>query len=146
MPVLRYITWVGVALLAVLFLTDSYLPKASARAEKPQGYKIAIESRHQGPEAVTFSGENRVFPQQMMAATASPTEPPAHIRESFAKLDDAATPSAAAIEKPAQPKKTVKRKVRKPASDYAQNANGYAQNVAYQRPFDTLFQRNSSVW
>lgn len=143
MPVLRYMIWVSVALLAVLFITDSYMPKAAARIEKPVGYKIAIESRQQGPEALSFSGENRMFAPQVVAQPAAPAETPAPVRDAFAKLNDNAPVAA---EAPAQPKKTAKRKVRKPATDYAQVPYGYSQNVAYQRSYDGPFQRNSSFW
>ena len=139
MPVLRYIIWVGVTLLAVFFLTDSYLPKAAERVEKPVSYKIAIESRAQGPEALSFSGENRVFPQQIIAEAAPKVEAPAPVRDAYAKLNDNA-PQAADI--PARSKKVAKRKIRKPATGHARDSYGYSQNVAYHRPFDAPFQRS----
>jgi hypothetical protein len=56
MPLLRYLTFVGSMLLALLFLADWYFPKSApepVHADVDRSI-IRIHSRHKWPEAVVF--------------------------------------------------------------------------------------------
>jgi hypothetical protein len=54
--IVRYFIWVGSALLVLLFIADSRLPRVEARDEPERNYNIRLEASVDGPEAVTFSG------------------------------------------------------------------------------------------
>lgn len=54
--IIRYFMWVGGALLILLFIADSRLPRVEPRDQPERNYNIRLESSVDGPEAVTFSG------------------------------------------------------------------------------------------
>lgn len=116
MPLLQFFSFAGAALLALLFVADSYLPKPAERHEAQRSYTIRVASDRVGPEAVTFSGNPvhfavadavTVAPQ---VANASP-EPSKSPRDAMAQLTSAANTPAVEPARPAK-RKHVKRRVR----------------------------------
>lgn len=150
MPVLRYLLWVGGALLALLFVADSNLPRQPPQAWTPHAYKIPIAaSVRPGPQPVTFSGETRNFgsPPPMIvvdfsarpdAATQSPTHQAIQARAEMTGTLSSAEQSA----KPAR-QKVAKRKVNRHREladrDPARLPDGWRQEehtgLAFARPF-----------
>src|SRR3984957_4989348 len=100
MPVVRYFFFVGGALLALLFISDAYLPKppdvVSADADLPV---IRIHSERKWPERVVFDTSRPTIVPAQVAKTQSGTPvpamaaefpPKARVREAFAQLPSAA--------------------------------------------------------
>lgn len=116
MPLLQFFSFAGAALLALLFVADSYLPKPAERHEAQRSYTIRVASDRVGPEAVTFSGNPVHFAVAdavavaPTAANASP-EPSKSPRDAMAQLASASDTPAVEPAKPAK-RKPVKRRVR----------------------------------
>lgn len=129
MPLLGYFFWVGACLLGLLFVTDSYVPKKPDATTVEHTYNIPIKSAApSGQQAVTFSGETRVFgtPQPMTvvdfaaAATSSKSAVPA---QAHAELT--VTAPAAQQTKPAR-QKVAKRKINRSREvDFARIPDGW---------------------
>lgn len=96
MPLARYFIYVGGALLALLFISDAFLPKLpvaeSANADLPV---IRIHSDQKWPERVVFDTNlPTVVPAQLaktassiqVPATVADIPPKARVREAFAQL------------------------------------------------------------
>lgn len=117
MPVIKYFVWVGAALLIGLMISGNYLPQPQSRSENQLSYKIAIRSPHRGPEAVSFSGETRIFDAPLLAAS-DPNEATQN-REATAKIEASKLENdnvvlAAATLPIVKRKMLAKRKVRQP--------------------------------
>ncbi|MEZ5764357.1 MAG: hypothetical protein R3D69_08975 [Xanthobacteraceae bacterium] len=116
MPLLQFFSFAGAALLALLFVADSTLPKSAERQEAPRFYNIRIAADRVGPEAVTFSGNPVHFAIAEAVATA-PTlanvspESSKSPRDAMAQLTSASDAPAVEPAKPAK-RKPVKRRVR----------------------------------
>jgi hypothetical protein len=119
MPLVRYFFFVGGALLALLFVSDAYLPKspevATADADLPV---IRIHSDRKWPERVVFdTNRPTIVPVQMAnagagvppAATAADIPAKARLREAFAQLQPPAQPQAQAPV-PAKPEPILQQK------------------------------------
>ena len=119
MPLLRYFLYVGGALLALLFISDAYLPRlpveASADYDLPA---VRIHSDRKWPERVVFDTSHpTIVPQQTASAAASVPAPvkvadvsaKADLRDSFAQLQ----PSDQTQAQPSDLKKPEKKVVRK---------------------------------
>ena len=78
MPIVRFITWVGASLLALLFVADWCLPKplqepAGDAIDKPV---IRIASVQQPPERIVIdTSQPTIVPPPMLFADAAPSEP-----------------------------------------------------------------------
>jgi hypothetical protein len=124
MPVARYFFYVGGVLLALLFISDAYLPKLpvadKAVADLPV---IRINSDRKWPERVVFdTSRPAINPTQTAKADASVPAPAsvadasakARVREAFAQLQPADTQQLASSEpKKPEPKLQPKRKIAK---------------------------------
>jgi hypothetical protein len=124
MPLARYFIYVGGALLALLFISDAFLPKSpvaeSANADLPV---IRIHSDQKWPERVVFDTNlPTVVPAQkaktassiQVPATVADIPPKARVREAFAQLppSDAAQAQTSGARK-TDPKLPHKRKIAK---------------------------------
>ena len=118
MPIGRYFVFVGSVLLALLFLSDRYLPEQiapSARADIDRSV-IRIHTRHRWPEAVVYDTSLPTIVPPVVAAGVSPERPP---REAFAQLPPAPPPArlqvaetlpkAVAVKRAAKPRPPVRR-------------------------------------
>jgi hypothetical protein len=115
MPLVRYFFFVGGALLALLFVSDAYLPKppdvARADADLPV---IRIHSDRKWPERLVFdTSRQTIVPVQMAnagaAATAADVSAKARLREAFAQLQPPDQPQAQAPV-PAKPELKLQQK------------------------------------
>jgi hypothetical protein len=141
MPILGYCLYVGGTLLALLFVTDFYIPKQAPRDETPHAYNIPIAAALVPGQSITFSGQTRDFgtPPPMtvvdFAAKAQATEP-ARASQTLAQL----TPAAQREAKPVR-KKVARRKINPaPENSFAQIPeewrSRYTQTgIAFARPF-----------
>jgi hypothetical protein len=86
MPLLRYLGVVGFCLLAAMFASDAYLPKADQRPAPYRDYGIRIASKKVGPEAVVFSGHSVDYGVRIPLAIVD-ADPNALARPSFASAD-----------------------------------------------------------
>ena len=117
MPLLQFFSFAGAALLALLFVADSYLPKPVERHEAQRLYNIRIAADRVGPEAITFSGDPvRFAVADDVSADASPVAnaSPASSRsprDAMAQLTSASNTPAVSHAKPSK-RKPVKRRVR----------------------------------
>ena len=124
MPVVRYFFFVGGALLALLFISDAYLPKppdvARADADLPV---IRIHSDRKWPQRVVFdTSRPTIVPTQTAnagtgapaAATVADLSDKARLGQAFAQLQPPA-PTQAQTSVPAKPQAKLqqKRKVAK---------------------------------
>jgi hypothetical protein len=131
MPVLRYFFFVGAALLALLFISDLYLPKSPAAvvsADAGERPTIRINSDRKWPEPIVFDTRVPVaapVPLAIEASIAAPTavsSAKARVREAFAQLqpsDVKPQPSSEAKRlepKPQRPRKIAKRRADPPAT------------------------------
>ena len=133
MPLARYFVFVGGVLLALLFISDAYLPKLPAAESDSAGVDksiIRIHSDRKWPERVVFDTSRPTeVPPQIASVAASATAPKtvadasttARTREAFAQLPldpklaqvaAAAKPERSAAIKP-EPKLQPKRKIAK---------------------------------
>lgn len=124
MPLVRYFFFAGGGLLALLFISDAYLPKppdvARADADLPV---IRIHSERKWPERVVFdTSRPTIVPAQMAnagagvrpAATVADLSAKARLREAFAQLQSPAQPQAQApVPAKPEPKLLPKQKVAK---------------------------------
>ena len=113
MPLLRYFVFVGASLLALLFISDAYLPKlpvedvTSAAADLPM---IRIQSDRKWPERVVFDTRiPAISPAQTEAAvpastTVADVSAKARVREAFAQLQPQLQPSEPKQLQPSVPK------------------------------------------
>jgi hypothetical protein len=119
MPLVRYFFFVGGALLALLFISNAYLPKppdvATADADLPV---IRIHSDRKWPERVVFdTSRPTIVPLQTAnagagvpaAATAADLAAKARLREAFAQLQPPAQTQAQAPV-PAKPEPKLQQK------------------------------------
>jgi len=91
MPIGRYFLFIGSVILALLLLSDRYLPghiAPSARADVDRSV-IRVHSRHKWPEAVVYDTTLPTIVPPVVAAGLSPERPP---REAFAQLPAAPAP------------------------------------------------------
>src|ERR1700730_16969238 len=105
MPLGRYLGFAGSLLLALLFLTDWYIPKPSAVSDRADVDRsvIRIHTRHRWPEAIVFDTSlPTISPSPVIAAEVPATRNP---RDPFALLPQ--TPPAAAAYTPAAEAKPV---------------------------------------
>jgi hypothetical protein len=119
MPLLRYFLYVGGALLALLFISNAYLPKLPVEASADYDLPVVrIHSDRKWPERVVFdTSQPTIVPQQTASAVANVPAPAriadvsakANPRDSFAQLQ----PSDQTQAQPADLKKPEKKVVRK---------------------------------
>jgi len=97
MPLLRYFSFVGGALLTLLFICDAVLPQVPLPGNLTSGSDlpaVRIHSDRKWPERVVFdTSVPSVAPSTVVAAVAAPAAPPtrdasakARVREAFAQL------------------------------------------------------------
>ena len=92
MPVGRYFVFVGSVLLALLFLSDHYLPAPiapSANADVDRSI-IRINTRHKWPEAVVYDTSQPTIVPPVVVAADPPERPPL---EALAQLPSAPAPA-----------------------------------------------------
>ncbi len=122
MPVLRYFVFVGGALVALLFVSNAYLPKMPDELRVDTGLDksiIRIHSDRKWPERVVFDTNQppMVVPAPAANTIASVEDPAkgadgsaaARMRGSFAQLQPA-DQKAAQLAEPKKPEKIVQRK------------------------------------
>src|ERR1700742_3740803 len=123
MPLARYFIYVGGVLLALLFISDAYLPKLpvaeSVNADLPM---IRIHSDRKWPERVVFdTSRPTIVPAQLAktqssiqvpATTVADIPPKARVREAFAQFRPSDAAQASDEKKP-EPKPPHKRKLAK---------------------------------
>src|SRR3984957_2874343 len=151
MPLVRYFFFVGGALLALLFISNAYLPKppemATADADLPV---IRIHSDRKWPERVVFdTSRPTIVPMQTAntgagvpaAATVADLSAKTRLRQAFAQLQPTApTPAQASVPAKPEPKLQPKRKVaRRPTAPPVmlvahQPQFGFFGNNAWWRP------------
>lgn len=125
MPLLRYFTYVGGVLLALLFVADAYLPKLPAvETSGPQLPAIHIHSDRRGPDRVVYdtsipmiipapaANAEAVIPAQAAVADVS-----SRAREAFGQLPppDAGTVRSANPKKP-EPKQPLRKVAKRHAA------------------------------
>jgi hypothetical protein len=107
MPLMRYLTYVGGVLLALLFVADILLSKLPLRAStEPHLQPIRIASERKWPEPVVFDTSIRVDaparPADLPAAPPVPAVPAdvsAHARNALAQLQSPAAGEARASDR-----------------------------------------------
>jgi hypothetical protein len=114
MPLARYFIYVGAVLLALLFISDAFLPKLpvaeSVNTDLPV---IRIHSDRKLPERVVFDTSlPTIVPAQEVPATVADVPAKALVHEAFAQLrpSDAAQAQTSDPKKP-EPKLPRKRKI-----------------------------------
>jgi hypothetical protein len=119
MPLMRYFLVVGGALLALLFITDAYLPKlpAAERADTDLPV-IRIHSDRKWPERVVFDTSRPIVAAAptaaAMPAAVADLSAKARVREAFAQLLPTPEQKQAQLSTPAKPDpKPHKRKIAK---------------------------------
>jgi len=78
MPIVRFITWVGTSLLALLFVADWYLPKplAELAGDAVNRPVIRIASVQQPPERIIIdTSQPTIVPPSTLLTDATPSEP-----------------------------------------------------------------------
>ena len=111
MPILRYITWVGTSLLALLFVANWFLPEslpepAHEGIERPV---IRIASVQQLPERIVIdTSQPTIVPPPTLFGDAEPDQPSPHL-ESYAS----ATSPATVVNLEQKKRKVVKRQAPK---------------------------------
>jgi hypothetical protein len=90
-PILRYFVFVGGILLAILFVVDGYIPKASGPFigdEKIDKSIIRIHSAHRWPEKIVFDAQlATIAPSLVLSESPTVINQP---REAFARLGGSA--------------------------------------------------------
>ena len=123
MPLARYFLYVGVTLLALLFISDPYLPKSPAAdsANSPPAI-IRIHSDHKWPERIVYDTSlQTIVPAQIASTEAKVTAPEivasTAAREAFAQLQPSSQLSDARKTgpKPQRHQKIAKRRAVQPA-------------------------------
>jgi hypothetical protein len=93
MPIVRYITWVGTSLLALLFVANWFLPESSPEPahegiERPV---IRIASVQQPPERIVIdTSQPTIVPPPTLLEDTEPDQPSPHL-ESYASATSPAT-------------------------------------------------------
>jgi len=134
MPIVRYITWVGTSLLALLFVANWFLPEslpepAHEGIERPV---IRIASVQQPPERIVIdTSQPTIVPPPTLFGDAEPDQPSPHL-ESYAS----ATSPATVVNLEQKKRKVVKRQAPKIAPYQPASANTPA--VASENPATTL--------
>jgi hypothetical protein len=111
MPIVRYITWVGTSLLALLFVANWFLPEslpepAHEGIERPV---IRIASVQQPPERIVIdTSQPTIVPPPTLFGDAEPDQPSPHL-ESYAS----ATSPATVVNLEQKKRKVVKRQAPK---------------------------------
>jgi hypothetical protein len=111
MPIVRYITWVGTSLLALLFVANWFLPEPSPEPshegiERPV---IRIASVQQPPERIVIdTSQPTIVPPPTLFGDAEPDQPSPHL-ESYAS----ATSPATVVNLEQKKRKVVKRQAPK---------------------------------
>ena len=111
MPIVRYITWVGTSLLALLFVANWFLPEslpepAHEGIERPV---IRIASVQQPPERIVIdTSQPTIVPPPTLFGDAEPDQPSLHL-ESYAS----ATSPATVVNLEQKKRKVVKRQAPK---------------------------------
>jgi hypothetical protein len=148
MPLLRYFVFVGGALLALLFISDAYLPKMPevARADSDPPV-IRIHSERKWPARVVFDTNQPTIVPAPAATTTASVQIPANVadvppakarmREAFAQLPQP-DQTPAQLSDPKRPEKPVQRK-RKIAKRHA----APPMMLVAQQPQFSLFGSNS---
>jgi len=125
MPILRFMTWVGTALLALLFLADWQLPKPLPEpASDTIRPVIRITSIQQPPERIVIdTSQPTIVPPPTLFTDAAPSEPipsePSPTPKSYA----AAAPPPVATKLDQKNRKVVKRQAPKVADKPAAPAS-----------------------
>ena len=120
MPIVRFITWVGTSLLALLFVADWYLPKP---LPEPTGDAInrpviRIASVQQPPERIIIdTSQPTIVPPPTLFTNAAPSEPLQ--RQSYAS----AAPPPAVVDVDQKKRKVIKRQGPKLAPNQPPFAN-----------------------
>jgi hypothetical protein len=141
MPLVRYFVVMGGALLSLLFLADSYLPKpeAAAAAADIDRSTIRLRSSQKWPEAIRIDTSAVVPPLPVVAATDLPKgEAAAAPRDAYAAVLPRQVVSVSASERLATPQKparhtkptgrSIARYAGRPVADYQQSEfHGWAQ-------------------
>ena len=135
MPVLRYFVFVGSALLALLLITNAYLPKVTDEVRADSDFDrstIRIHSQRKWPERVVFDTNQPTIIPPQPATTIAAIEPPkvadvsAKAREAFAEMSspDRAQAHPSDLKKPGKivqrKRKIAKRRVAPPVMMVAQ--------------------------
>ena len=113
MPIVRFITWVGTSLLALVFVADWYLPKplpepAGDAINRPV---IRIASIRQPPERIVIdTSQPTIVPSLTLVGDAVPGEP------SPLQSDASTTPPPTAIDVDQKKRKVINRQGRKVAA------------------------------
>ena len=121
MPIVRYITWVGTSLLALLFVANWFLPEPSPEPshegiERPV---IRIASVQQPPERIVIdTSQPTIVPPPTLFGDAEPDQPSPHL-ESYAS----ATSPATVVNLEQKKRKVVKRQAPKIARYQPASAN-----------------------
>jgi hypothetical protein len=140
MPLLGYFFYVGSALVALLFVTDIYVPRQAVREEAAHTYNIPITAAPTATAPIVFSGETRDFgrPEAMTVADLA-SKAPQTAQAAAAVTSVQAQVRVAARQEPKPRKKVARRKV--PVENrYAQipdewrNRYSYS-SMAFARPF-----------
>ena len=121
MLVVRYFLFVGGALLALLFVADTWLPKLPAEQRADADLPvIRIHSDRKWPQAVVFDTSQPTIVSAQAeaglpaAATVADISSKARLRQAFAQLQPTApTPAQASVPAKPEPKLQPKRKVAK---------------------------------
>jgi hypothetical protein len=129
MPIVRYITWVGTSLLALLFVANWYLPKYSAEAAAEAGNRPVIQ---RPPEQVVIdTSQPTIVPPPTLFGDAEPDQP-SPLVESYTSAISPAT----VVNLEQKKRKVVKRRAPKIAPYQPASANTPA--VASENPATTL--------
>src|ERR1700674_158932 len=98
MPLGRYFTFMGGALLALLFFADWYLPELTAKPDRAGVDKsvIRIHTAHKWPEAIVFDTSLPTPAPPPLITAELPARPTA--RDALALLPQASPPAARAVE------------------------------------------------
>jgi hypothetical protein len=111
MPLVRYFVVMGGALLSLLFLADSYLPKpeAAAAATDIDRSTIRLRSSQKWPEAIRIDTGAVVPPLPVVAATdVTEREPAGAPRDAYAAVLPRQAVSVSASERLATPQKPAR--------------------------------------
>jgi hypothetical protein len=111
MPIVRYITWVGASLLALLFVANWFLPESLPEPthEATDRPVIRIASIQQPPERIVIdTSQPTIVPPPTLFGDAEPDQPSSHL-ESYAS----ATLPATVVNLEQKKRKVVKRQAPK---------------------------------
>jgi hypothetical protein len=125
MPLARYFTYTGGALLALLVLLNWYLPPAAVEAARADVDRstIRLQTRHKWPSAVVFdTNQPTIVPPATVAELVPPARPP---REAMAMVERKEPSPVVAAAPAAAPKRVVRRAKARQAPPAPQIAGGY---------------------